>query len=57
VFGIHQMDRGFIPVGSFLAGAIAEAAGAPVAVAIMGGALTMAGVAVFLGVPRMRRLE
>ena len=57
VFGIHQMDRGFIPVGSFVAGAIAEAAGAPAAVAAMGTALTLAGVVVFLGVPRMRRLE
>ncbi|MEA2640927.1 MAG: transporter, family, staphyloferrin biosynthesis exporter [Chloroflexota bacterium] len=57
VFGIHQMDRGFIPVGSFVAGAIAEGAGAPFAVAIMGGSLTLASVAVLLFVPRMRRLE
>jgi MFS transporter, DHA1 family, staphyloferrin A biosynthesis exporter len=57
VFGIHQMDRGFIPVGSFVAGAIAEGAGAPFAVAAMGGALALAGLLVLIFVPRMRRLE
>jgi MFS family permease len=57
VFGIHQMDRGFIPVGSFLAGAIAQVAGAPFAVAIMGGTLALAGLGVLLFLPRMRNLE
>jgi hypothetical protein len=57
VFSIHQMDRGFIPVGSFIAGAIAERAGAPFAVAIMGGTLALAGLSVLLFLPRMRKLE
>jgi MFS transporter, DHA1 family, staphyloferrin A biosynthesis exporter len=57
VFGIHQMDRGFIPVGSFMAGAIAEGTGAPFAVALMGSALVLAGLAVLVFVPRMRHLE
>jgi MFS family permease len=57
IFGIHQMDRGFIPVGSFIAGAIAEQAGAPFAVTAMGTGLVTAGLLVLLFVPRMRRLE
>jgi hypothetical protein len=57
VYGIHQMDRGFIPVGSFFAGALAEHAGAPFAVAAMGVSLVAAGLAVFIFVPRMRQLE
>jgi hypothetical protein len=57
VFGIHQMDRGFIPVGSFLAGAIAQVAGAPFAVALMGGTLALAGLGVLCFVPRMRKLH
>ncbi len=57
VFGIHQMDRGFIPVGSFIAGAIAEMAGAPFAVAAMGSLLVLAGFTVMIFVPRMRQLE
>lgn len=57
VLGLHQMDRGFIPVGSFIAGAIAEARGAPFATGLMGSCLAVSGLAVLLFVPRMRRLE
>jgi MFS family permease len=57
VMGIHQMDRGFIPVGAFIGGAIAEAAGAPFAVALMGSILALAGVAIGVFVPKMRRLD
>jgi hypothetical protein len=57
VLGVHQMDRGFIPVGAFFVGAIAEWAGAPFAVACMGISLATAGVGVGLFAPQMRRLK
>lgn len=57
VFGVHQMDRGFIPVGSFAAGALAEALTAPVGSSLMGGTLALFGIAALLTVPRMRRME
>jgi MFS family permease len=57
VLGIHQTDRGFIPLGSMLMGSIAQVAGAPFAVALMGGSLVIAALAVLAAVPRMRRLE
>lgn len=57
VLGIHQQDRGFIPLGSFMVGSIAQVTGAPFALSVMGSCLVLAAAAVFGCVPRMRRLE
>lgn len=57
VLGVHQLDRGFIPVGSFLAGALAEVGGAPLATGLMGGLLAACAATILLLSPRMRRLE
>jgi len=57
VMAFHQLDRGFIPIGSFLIGAIAEFGGAPFATALMGGCLAVAGVVLLFWIPRMRGLE
>jgi MFS transporter, DHA1 family, staphyloferrin A biosynthesis exporter len=57
VLGVWQMDRGLIPVGSFLAGLIAEQAGAPFAVGLMATALAMVALAVLVLSPRIRGLE
>lgn len=57
VLGVYQMDRGFIPLGTFVAGAIAEGMGAPVTVALMGGMLALAAAAVMALSPRIRSLD
>lgn len=57
VLGLYQMDRGFIPVGSFVAGALAEIAGAPTTVALMGGLLTLLAILILGLSPRVRQLE
>lgn len=57
VLGVHQLDRGFIPVGSFIAGAIAEVAGAPFATGVMASGLLLCGLAVLVFLPRMRQLD
>lgn len=57
VLGVHQLDRGFIPIGSFLIGAIAEWGGVPFATALMGGSLALVGFALLFVIPRMRGLE
>ena len=57
VMGIHQLDRGFIPIGSFLIGVVAEFAGAPFAIALMGGTLALIGLVLLFWIPRMRGLE
>lgn len=57
VMSVLSMDRGFIPIGSAAAGAVAEVWGAQNTVGVMGGTLAVAGLWVLLFVPRMRRLE
>ena len=57
VMGLHQLDRGFIPIGSFLIGAVAEWGGAPFATALMGGVLALVGLLLLPFVPRMRGLQ
>lgn len=57
VMGVYQMDRGLIPVGSFIAGAIAESAGAPFAVSVMAALLAAISLALLVFSPRIRRLE
>lgn len=55
VMGLHQLDRGFIPMGSFMAGAVAEWLGAPTTTSLMAGALVAIAIAVVC-VPRVRQL-
>ena len=57
VMGVHQLDRGFIPIGSFIIGAIAQWGGAPFATALMGCALASVGLALLFVLPRIRGLE
>ena len=57
VLGVHQLDRGFIPIGAFLIGAIAEGGGAPLATALMGGCLALVGFLLIFVIPRMRGLD
>jgi MFS transporter, DHA1 family, staphyloferrin A biosynthesis exporter len=57
VMGVHQLDRGFIPIGSFLVGLIAELAGAPFAIALMAGCLATVGLALLFVLPRIRGLD
>ena len=57
IMGVHQLDRGFIPIGSFLLGALAQWGGAQAATAVMAGSLTLVALAVLVLVPAMRRLE
>jgi MFS family permease len=57
VMGIWQMDRGLIPVGAFIAGALAEQAGAPFAVGLMATTLSLVAAAVLIFSPRIRALE
>ena len=57
IMGVHQLDRGFIPIGSFLLGALAQWGGAPAATALMAGSLACVALAVLVLVPAMRRLE
>ena len=57
VMSIYMLDRGLMPVGSFAAGALAQWAGAPVSMAIMG---TLCLLLVGLGavaLPGVRRLD
>ncbi len=57
VMGVHQLDRGFIPIGSFLIGAIAQWAGAPFATALMGCCLASVGLGLLFVLPRIRGLQ
>jgi MFS family permease len=57
VLSVMGMDRGFIPLGSAMAGALAERLGAPIAVMLMGTTLALAGIVVLFRIPRMRDVE
>jgi MFS family permease len=57
VMGLHQLDRGFIPIGAFLIGVLAEVVGAPHATTIMGGCLVAMGLILLTWIPRMRGLD
>jgi MFS family permease len=57
VMGVHQLDRGFIPVGGFMAGALAEAGGAPFATGLLAAILVVFCLAVAAFVPRMRAIR
>jgi len=57
VMAIYGLTWSLMPLGGVIAGAIAEFAGAPVAVAICGFLVTAMALALAVTVPRVRRLE
>lgn len=57
VMAIYGLTWSLMPLGGMIAGAVAEFAGAPVAVAICGFLVAVTALAVAIGVPRVRRLE
>lgn len=57
VMGIHGLAWELMPVGGLIAGAIAEYAGAPVAVAVGGALVAVMALGVAMFSPNMRRLE
>ncbi|MCS7207680.1 MAG: MFS transporter [Dehalococcoidia bacterium] len=57
IMSIYLLDRGLVPIGSILAGALAHAWGAPTAVALMGGAVVVCTLAIALAVPSVRTVN
>jgi hypothetical protein len=57
VMSLRGMARGLGPVGALLVGVIAEYAGAPVAVGIVGGGFFVLCLALAIVLPQIRRLE
>ena len=57
VMAIYGLTWSLMPLGGMIAGAVAEFAGAPVAVAICGFLVAVTAVAVAVSVPRVRQLE
>ena len=53
---IYMLNQGLLPLGSLLAGALADVWSAPLAVTIMGGAVLVLAVAAFFRLPSMRTL-
>ena len=56
VSSFYQLDRGFSPLGSLVAGALAELVGAPGAVAFLGMATCATALAVAAASPRLRAI-
>lgn len=57
IMSIYLLDRGLVPLGSILAGALAQYFGAPTAVAVMGGAVAVCTLVIALAVPSLRSLS
>lgn len=57
VMAIYMLDRGLMPLGSLIAGGLADAFSAPIAVGAMGGACTVLAVAALLRLNNIRDLE
>lgn len=57
VMSIYMMDRGLVPLGSVLAGAMAAQWSAPLAVGVMGSTCALLALATALASPQVRRLE
>jgi MFS family permease len=57
VLGIYMLDRGLMPLGSLLAGALAEVLGAPWAVTIMGASCFLLAIGVAIFVPALWKLN
>jgi len=56
VMGIYMLNQGLLPFGSLLAGALANAWSAPLAVTLMGGSVCVLAAVAFLRLPSMRAL-
>lgn len=56
VIGIYMLDQGLVPLGSLLIGALASAFSAPVAVFVMGLAVSVLGILAAIMMPAMRRV-
>jgi len=54
VMGIYMLNQGMLPLGSLLAGTLAALWSAPLAVALMGGAVLLLATLAFLRLPTMR---
>ena len=54
VMGIYMLNQGLLPLGSLLAGTLADLWSAPLAVAVMGGAVLLFAALAFLRLPSMR---
>ena len=57
VLGIYMLNRGLMPLGSLLAGALADWLGGPWAVTLMGASCAVVAIAVALRVPAIRELD
>ncbi|MBI2906544.1 MAG: MFS transporter [Chloroflexi bacterium] len=57
VMSVYMMDRGLVPLGSVLAGAMAAQWSAPIAVGLMGSVCALLALATALTSPRLRRLD
>jgi MFS family permease len=57
VMSVYMMTFGLMPLGTLPAGAIAESAGAPIAITVAGGALALFGIVLALVRREMWRLE
>jgi MFS transporter, DHA1 family, staphyloferrin A biosynthesis exporter len=56
VMGIYMLDQGLVPLGSLLAGMLAEVWGAPAAVAVMGGSVVLLCAVSFALMPALREV-
>jgi hypothetical protein len=56
VMGIYMLNQGLLPFGSLLAGILADAWSAPLAVALMGGSVCVLAAVAFARFPSMRAL-
>jgi MFS transporter, DHA1 family, staphyloferrin A biosynthesis exporter len=56
VLGVYMLNQGLLPLGSLFAGALADLATAPVAVAVMGTLVALLALTVGLRSPEMRRV-
>ena len=57
VMVVYFLNRGLVPLGSLLAGGLADVLGAPTTVALMGVACASLALLVALGAPDVRRLR
>jgi MFS family permease len=55
VMGVYMMNRGMVPLGSLMAGALAQVLGAPTTVVIMGSGCAALALWALISVPRVRQ--
>jgi len=56
VMSIYNLDQGMVPLGTFMAGALADVFGAPLTLSLMGGGASVLALAAALRFPFLRRL-